>query len=115
MSTRPDHGASRRAARRVDPSGKQALFSSSVRAAPDQIAPGNQKSGKTALYSTGPRQAGTVIIECSSCGTRSRSSLLDLGIRLVSISAWLPVRKHSHWMRCPGCDTHTWCRIGWTE
>jgi len=108
-------GSARRAARRVDPSGKQALFSSPVRAAPDQLATGNQKSGKAALYSTGPRQTGTVIIECSACGTRSRSSLLDLGIRLASISAWLPGRRHSHWMRCPGCDGHTWCRIGWTE
>lgn len=105
----------RRTTRRVDPAGRHALFSAPVQAAPDQLGPGNQKEGRAALFSTGPRQVGTVIVECSSCGTRTRSTLVDLGVRLLSISAWLPGRRHSHWMRCPGCDRHTWCRIGWTE
>lgn len=105
----------RRSVRRVDPAGRQALFSAPVQAAPDQLGPGNQKEGRAALFSTGPRQPGTVIIECSACGTRSRSTLVDLGVRLLSISVWLPTRRHSHWMRCPGCHTHTWCRIAWTE
>lgn len=100
---------------RFDPNGRHALFSAPVKAAPDQIRPGNQKEGKHALYSTGPRQPGTVIVECRECGTRTRTSLVDVGIRLASISVWWPGRRHSHWMRCPGCHTHTWCRVGWTD
>ncbi|MCB1005828.1 MAG: hypothetical protein KDB35_16715 [Acidimicrobiales bacterium] len=103
------------ARRRVDPSGRHALFSAPVDAARDQLRPGNAKEGRDALYSTGPRQTGTVIVECSSCDGRTRASLVDLGIRLVSISVWLPGRRYSHWMRCPTCHQHTWCRVGWNE
>jgi len=104
-----------RVSRKVDPAGKQALFSAPPSAARDQLGPGNQKEGRAALFSTGPRQTGTVIIECSRCHVRTRSTLVDLGVRLVSISVWVPGRKHSHWMRCAACHEHTWCRIGWTE
>jgi hypothetical protein len=104
------------ARRGIDPEGKSALFSSGVQAAPDTLGPGNQKEGKEALYSTGPRQVGTVVVECGTCHVRSRSTLVDLGIRLLSISVWLPGRRnHNHWMRCPSCGDHTWCRIGWNE
>ena len=101
--------------RAVDPSERHALFSAPVDSARDQLGPGNQKEGRHALYSTGPRQTGTVIVECSACDGRSRSTLVDLGVRLISISVWLPGRRHSHWMRCPSCHQHAWCRIGWTE
>jgi hypothetical protein len=104
-----------RPARTVDPTGKHALFTSPVRAAPDQLTPGNQKEGRDALFSTGPRQAGTVIVTCSTCRVRTRSSLVDLGVRLLSISMWIPGRRYNHWMRCPACAQHTWCRIGWNE
>ena len=102
-----------RAARRVDPAGKHALFSAPPIAAPDQLSPGNRKEGRQAFYSTGPRQVGTVVITCSSCRTRSRVTLADLAVRLLSISVWIPRRRHGHWMRCPGCGDHHWCRIDW--
>lgn len=102
-------------ARKVDPAGKHALFSAPPTAARDQIMPGNQKEGRDALFSTGPRQPGTVVITCSTCKVRTRATLVDLGIRLVSISAWIPGRSHSHWMRCPACHKHTWCRVGWND
>ena len=101
--------------RRIDPQGKAALFQSPVAAAPDTLGTGNQKEGKDALYSTGPRQPGTVIIECSACQARSRTNLVDLGVRLVSISVWIPGRRYPHWIRCPACYDHTWCKIGWTS
>jgi hypothetical protein len=113
-STPADSGRSA-LGRKVDPSGKHALFSAPPTAARDQLLPGNQKEGRDALFSTGPRQPGTVVIACSSCLVRTRASLVDLGIRLISISAWIPGRTHSHWMRCPACHQHTWCRIGWNE
>ena len=105
----------RAAARKVDPTGKHALFSAPPQAARDTITPGNQKEGRHAFYSTGPRQSGTAIVICKACGTRSRLSLVDLGVRLLSISVWVPGRKHSHWMRCPGCHQHRWCQIAWND
>lgn len=101
--------------RRMDPSGKQALFSSRVVAAPDQLDAGVQKEGRDALFSTGPRQVGTAIVECSSCLARVRCSLFDISVRLLSFSAWLPARRHNHWMRCPACNRHTWCSIAWND
>lgn len=102
-------------ARRIDPTGKHALFSTPPTAAPDQLRAGSRETGRSAFYSTGSRQVGTVVVECATCTTRTRVTLVDLGIRFVSISAWIPGRSHPHWMRCPACDAHTWCRIAWTD
>jgi hypothetical protein len=101
--------------RRVDPTGKQALFSAPVTSAPDRIRPGPRNEGRTALFSTPPRQAGTVVIECSRCRARSRTSVIDLALRLATGSIWMPVRRFQHWVRCPACGHRQWCRIGWTE
>lgn len=108
------HPPSRRP-RKVDPTGRHALFSAPVSASPDQLLPGNRADGRDALFSTGPRQPGTVVVECSTCQARTRVSMVDLGVRLLSISAFLPLRRHPHWLRCPACAHHTWCRIGWTD
>jgi hypothetical protein len=101
--------------RRVDPTGKGALFSAPVTAAPDRIRPGPRNEGRTALFSTPPRQVGTVVIECSRCRARTRTSVVDLALRLAMGSAWWPLRPYQHWVRCPACAHRQWCRIGWTE
>jgi hypothetical protein len=114
----PDRRTGSRAAaerRRVDPIVKEALFTAPVAAAPDQLAPGRASVGRDALFSVGRRRAGTVLVDCESCSERSRVGLLDVGVRLVTVSAWLPARRFAHWMRCPACDRRTWCRIGWNE
>ena len=101
--------------RAVDPTGKQALFGSPPAAAGDRLAPGVRSEGRAALFSTAPRQPGTVIVECSGCRVRSRVSLFDLGLRALSGSAWFPLRRHPHWIRCPNCGGRRWCRIGWND
>ena len=101
--------------RHIDPQGKQALFDAPVQAPPDQLSPGRGRQGRHALYSSGPRQVGTVIVECDSCEVRTRTSLVSLGIRMLPFTAWLPARRHAHFMRCPACGRMTWCRIGWME
>ncbi len=73
--------------RKVDPTGKQALFEAAVAAAPDRISPGPHNVGKTALFSMAPWRPGTVVVECSRCQTRLRASLVDVGTRLVLGSA----------------------------
>ncbi|MCC5952775.1 MAG: hypothetical protein JJU45_11840 [Acidimicrobiia bacterium] len=105
----------RRSRRRVDPQGRQALFTAPVTAAPDQLTAGVRKDGRDALFSTGPRQPATVVVRCSACGSSARVGLLDLGVRLVSISAWLPGRRYGHWLRCPTCHTHAWCSIAFRD
>jgi hypothetical protein len=101
--------------RRVDPTGKQALFNAPVSAAPDRIRPGPRNEGRAALFSAPPRRAGTVVIECSRCRARSRATLVDLALRVATGSMWWPLRAHQHWLRCPNCGQRQWCRIGWNE
>ena len=98
-----------------DPQGKRALFEAPVGAARDTIRSGHPREGKAALYSTGPRQPGTVVIGCSTCHARSRINLTDLGMRMLTVSAWIPGRRHSHWLRCPACEHRTWCHVGWNS
>lgn len=84
-------------------------------AARDTVRSGRPREGKDALYSTGPRQAGTVVVTCSTCEARSRITLTDLGLRWLTGSVWLPGRKDGHWMRCPSCDHRTWCAVAWQD
>jgi len=98
-----------------DPHGKRALFETPVAAAPDLLQSGPEREGREALFSTGPRRFGTAIVDCSTCKVRSRASLADIGLRLLTVSAWLPGRSHSHWMRCPACGRRTWCSVGWND
>jgi hypothetical protein len=105
--------ASRRA-RRTDPLGKESLFTAPVAASADQLASGDASEGRAALFSTGPRRPGTVVVTCEGCSARSRVSLVDLGLRFATGSAWWPLRRHAHWMRCPSCGRRTWCAIDWT-
>jgi hypothetical protein len=101
--------------RRLDPQGRRALFEMPVDAARDTIRSGDAKDGKEALYSTGPRQAGSVIVECSGCQARTRISLTDVAMRLASLSVWVPGRRRGHWIRCPACDQRRWCAVAWTD
>jgi len=101
--------------KKVDPTGKQALFSAAAAEAPDRMAPGLHNEGKDALFSMTPWRPGTVVVECSKCKIRRRASLVEVGARLAMFSAWFPFRSHPHWMSCPTCGRRQWCRIGWTE
>jgi len=112
--TEPDGGVSRGDAARLDPTGKHALFETPVQAPPDHLH-GGVRDGRHALYSAAARRPGTVIVDCSECGARSRESLLELGLGFLPFTAWLPGRRHGHLMRCPSCGGRHWCRIGWTE
>jgi len=100
----------------LDPEGKRALFEAPVATDRSQmLTPGATPEGRAALFSAGPARTGTAVVDCGDCGVRSRVSLLDLGVRLASMSVWLPARRRGHWMRCPACGHRTWCRIGWSE
>lgn len=98
-----------------DPQGKRALFETPVSAPPDVISSGPTEDGRQALFSAAKRRPGTVVVDCSGCGVRTRRSLADVGVRLAMFSMWLPGRTYSRWMRCPECRSRTWCRIGWLD
>ncbi len=113
---RPPSGRTASGRRRsLDPQGRRALFETPVSAARDTIRSGTPREGKAALFSTGPRQTGTVVVECGGCQAKTRINLTDLGLRWLTGSVWLPTRRHAHWMRCPACGRRTWCRVGWQE
>lgn len=115
MTAQHDQQGTTKRRRSIDPQGKRALFEAPVAAAPDTLRAGRERHGREALFSNGPRQFGTAIVDCSACKVRSRTSLADIGLRLLTISAWLPGRSHSHWMRCPACGHRTWCSVGWND
>lgn len=105
------------ARRGLDPTGKSALFGSPVQAAPDAIRSGNRREGRDALFSTGPAEVGTVLVECSACHGRTRIGLGDIAVRLASFSVYMPLLhpQHPHRIKCPGCHDLTWCKIGWRD
>ena len=117
MTAERGKGAGRPTNRRrsLDPEGRRALFETPVGAARDTIRSGVSSEGKEALYSSGPRRAGTVVVSCSGCQARTRVNLTDLGLRWLTGTVWIPGRRDGHWMRCPSCHRRTWCSIAWTS
>jgi hypothetical protein len=106
----------RRSAHSSDPTGKRALFEAPVQAPPETRLGGPAREGRDALFSSDRRTPATVVVECEHCAARTRVGLADLGVRLLTGSAWLPFRgERPHWMRCPSCRRRAWCRIGWNE
>jgi hypothetical protein len=100
--------------RRDDPMGKRALFGPPPMHGEQQL-PGSHDPGREAYFSSGPHETGTVVVDCSRCGEKTRISVLDAGIRLASLSLWIPGKRHSRRIRCPSCDHRAWCRVSLTE
>src|SRR5262249_13054156 len=99
----------------VDPEGKRALFEAPIAAPPEQLRAGKSRVGRSALFSAGPPEPGTVVITCSRCISRARVGLGDLGIRILTGSLLLPGRKRDWLLRCPACDHRTWCSVGFRD
>ena len=103
---------------RNDPEGKRALFEAppievddTLR--DDPLVERHGIDGHEALYSAGHREPGTAVISCSHCGVRSRITLVETVVRIMSISLWIPFRPYSRWMQCPSCQQRQWCRVEW--
>ena len=79
-------------------------------AAPLRVDP----QGRQSLYSlTGhPPAPGAGTISCSSCGADSVVTPRRL-VLLALPSLHLPLvrRGHPSWMRCPACDRRTWVKV----
>lgn len=98
---------------RFDPEGKRALFEAPVALPPEQLKPGRTRDGRDAMFSVGPPERGTVLVHCSSCQSKSRVPLAEIGVRLLTGSVFFPLRKHDYWVRCPVCEHRSWCNISW--
>lgn len=105
--------------RERDPYGKRALFEHPPAETDDALdhdplVGGEHAEGRAALFTSGPRRPGTVVLECSRCGVHTRMSIVEAGVRVLMISAWLPpLKHHNRWIQCPECERRTWCRIHW--
>lgn len=92
-----------------DPQGKHALFGAPAR----YDTPG--AGGKDALYSSATRRPGTLVVECSSCGGRSRVSYVEFARRQLPLTLWFPWQRHSRLMTCPACGRRTWLAAHWLQ
>lgn len=103
---------------RSDRMGKRALFETPPihvddTLEDDPIVVRHHDDGLDALYSVGPRESGTTVMTCSSCGVRSRITIVETVVRILAISLWVPGRAYSRWMQCPACQQRTWCKVEW--
>ncbi|MFN8034866.1 MAG: hypothetical protein U0V73_02905 [Acidimicrobiia bacterium] len=99
---------------RDDPQGKRALFSNGDSGDRASVpTPPPSRGGKSALFSTAARRRGTLVVECSSCGARSRVSYLDLARRQFPVPLWAPWRHFSRLMVCPACGHRGWLAANW--
>jgi len=103
---------------RSDPEGKRALFEvppieieDTLR--DDPLVERHEHDGHEAVYSAGERESGTTVITCSRCEVRSRVTVIETVVRILTISLWDPRRSHTRWMQCPACQTRTWCKVEW--
>jgi hypothetical protein len=77
--------------------------------------PTDDPFGRRALFSSDepdPAPAGAVVVECSTCLSRTRISLLAL-LR-AAFPFWLHVpliRRYPSLLRCPTCGRRTWVRV----
>ena len=100
-----------------DPLGRRALFSvpEATGTEPGGRPAGNATISKEALFSAseGERRLGTVVVECSACGARTRLNWAEFTWRHLPVGAWLPWLRYSQYMSCPACDRRTWLGVAW--
>ena len=103
-----------------DPRGKRALFETPAVVVDDTVRDDvlitlDLREGRAALFSVGPHQTGTGVVDCTNCGARTRISHLEILVRIVLISLWIPGKEHSRWLQCPNCQRRSWCRVEWAS
>ena len=103
---------------RSDKDGKRALFETPPIEVDDTLRDDplvhrHDTDGHEALYSVGDREPGTAVISCSTCGVRSRITLVETLVRILAITVWIPGRSYNRWMPCPSCQQRAWCRVDW--
>jgi hypothetical protein len=97
-----------------DPLGKRALFSAAEPPPPANGTPtGTMRKESLFTASEGGRRFGTAVVECSSCGARTRLSWAEFAWRHLPVWLWIPWLRHSQFMSCPACERRTWLGVAW--
>jgi len=103
---------------RDDIKGKRALFETppieiedSLRDEP--LVGRHETDGHEALYSAGHHERGTGVVTCSECTVRTRMTHIEMAVRSLAFSLWIPGRDYSRHIPCPACQNRTWCRVEW--
>ena len=103
---------------RSDEKGKRALFESPPIEIEDSLADEplverHDVDGHEALFSAGHHERGTAVVTCSTCKVRTRLTHVELVVRIIAISLWIPGRSYGRFMQCQACQTRTWCKVEW--
>jgi hypothetical protein len=99
-----------------DPLGKRALFSvAEAPAARPSPAAATATMSKESLFSASEdaRRFGTVVVDCSACGARSRLGWAEFAWRHMPFGLWIPWLRYSQYMSCPACERRTWLGVAW--
>jgi hypothetical protein len=70
---------------------------------------------KQSLFSASEdaRRFGTVVVQCSACGARSRLGWAEFAWRHLPFWLWVPWQRFSRFMACPACDRRAWLSVSW--
>lgn len=98
-------GTPGRVPRRARPAGKHALFSEATPASEEETS----TWGEVAAEPVPPH--GLFLVACSTCGSVTRTGLLELLWCQLPVPAWLPRRTFDRWMTCPACRRRTWTSV----
>jgi hypothetical protein len=103
---------------RADRKGKRALFETPPIEIEDSLKDEplvgrHDVDGHEALYSAGHHERGTAVITCSACDVRTRLTHVELTVRILALSLWIPGRPYSRHLQCPACQTRAWCKVEW--
>ncbi|MBK5288850.1 MAG: hypothetical protein JJE46_10310 [Acidimicrobiia bacterium] len=74
---------------------------------------GGRADGKRALFSAAVRTPGTLVVECERCRGRARISYTEFVKRSLPVTAWLPWRHHTRYLRCPACEHRAFVAAEW--
>ena len=58
---------------------------------------------------------GLFAVRCSSCESVTAVGLLELVALHTPFTAFVPLRRFDHWMRCPACRRRTWAGVTLTR
>lgn len=97
----------------ADPLGKRALFSGDPAPAANGAPAGTMRKESLFSASEGERRPGTVVVECSACGARTRLGWGEFAWRHLPLWLWVPWLRYSRFMSCPACDRRTWLAVNW--
>ena len=103
---------------RKDAKGKRALFEVPPLEIEDTLkdeplVERHDVDGHEALYSAGHHERGTGVITCSACEVKTRVTHIEMAVRSLAFSLWIPGRSYSRHIPCPACQHRTWCKVEW--